>query len=314
MTLTFDISAVSKDIEEKRSYHAGQLTYRDSESREYSFPVQIKTRGHFRRNPRVCDSPPLNIKFPAEAVKETLFRGQGKLKLVTHCRRKLKAFNDYVVQEYLIYRLYNILSEKSMRARLVQVTYQDSKKKARPLTRYGILLENDKMMATRLKVKNIQNKWGYHLLSRISNRVRLIHAIFQFLIGHVDWSVPGEHNVKLIEDPATQEVYPVPYDFDLCGLVNAHYAFADPKFEKRIKSVRERLYRGFFMPMTEFTPVFAYFKEKRAEIYALFNDFPFLKSSRKKSIRRYLDQFYEVLDKPRLVKRHFIDKARKTMR
>ena len=129
LTLTTDIKTVQKDIKEVRSCHPAQLSYIDHQNRKVSLNVEVKTRGHFRRNPKICDSPPLQIKFKPAETRNTIFREQTSLKMVTHCKKRIKAFDNYVVQEYLIYKLYNILTERSFRARLARLTYVDSQKK-----------------------------------------------------------------------------------------------------------------------------------------------------------------------------------------
>lgn len=46
-------------------------------------------------------------------------------------------------------------------------------------------------------------------------------AIFEYMIGNTDWSVPNNHNIELVfsrDNPALMP-YAVPYDFDYCGLV-----------------------------------------------------------------------------------------------
>jgi hypothetical protein len=310
LTLTLDVKTVRKDIKEKRSYHGARLCHKNpaKEEQEILFPIKVKARGNFRRNPRVCDFPPLMLKFSKEFTKGTLFQGQKKLKLVTYCKKNLKVFEDYVMREYLIYRLYNILTEKSFKVRLVKVTYKDSVKKGKPLIRYGILIEDERQVARRLKMKVIKNNRGLAILRQVERRQRLVHAVFQFMIGHTDWSVPGEHNVKLVQDKGTGVVFPLPYDFDLAGLVDAHYAKPSPQLA--IKSVRERLYRGYCAPHEALRPVLDHFNEKKEELYALIEGLPLLKEKLKKSTTRYLGRFYKILDNPRQVKRYFMDNCR----
>lgn len=308
LTITTDIKAVRKDIKEERSYHPAQLSYMDRQNRKISLNVQIRTRGHSRRNPRVCDFPPLRIKFLESEARDTIFRDQTKLKLVTHCQTKIKAFQGYVLQEYLCYKLYNILTDKSFRVRLARVTYVDSKRKTKPYTSFAFFIENEKKMAQRIRGKIIQNTGGLRILSRMKNRV--LHALFQFMIGNTDFSAPFEHNVKLVASDDENEFFPVPYDFDLAGIVDAHYARPDPKLRHKIESVRERLYRGFCGPESQLTFAFPHFNKNKEKIYALYTNFPLLKSKVKKSTIRYLDKFYKIINNPRLVKRHFIKNCR----
>ena len=107
-------------------------------------PVTLSVRGNFRRDGANCRFPPLYLNVPKKAVKHTLFAGQDKLKLVTHCQT-----DEYVVREWMVYRLYNLLTDLSFRARLARVTYADSLRKRPDETHWGLLLEDDADLAKR---------------------------------------------------------------------------------------------------------------------------------------------------------------------
>jgi hypothetical protein len=308
LTITTNIKAVRRDIKEERSYHPAQLSYIDRQNRKISLNIQIRTRGHSRRNPRICDFPPLRIKFLKSETRDTIFRQQTKLKLVTHCQTKIKAFQDYVLQEYLCYKLYNILADESFRVRLARVTYVDSEGKSKPYSSYAFFIEHEKKMAKRIGGKIIQNKESLRILHRMRNRV--LHAVFQFLIGNTDFSAPFGHNVKIVASNDEDVFFPVPYDFDLAGIVDAHYAKPDHKLRHKIKSVRERLYRGYCGPESQLKFAIEYFNKNKEKIYALYTNFPLLRSKVKKSTIRYIDEFYKIINNPRLVKRYFIENCR----
>ena len=71
-------------------------------------------------------------------------------------------------------------------------------------------------------------------------------AVFEYLIGNTDWSVPYQHNIRLLTVPAIKNPVPVPYDFDQAGLVEAFYAL--PSENIGVASVRERVYRSIAYP------------------------------------------------------------------
>ncbi len=80
---------------------------------------------------------PKEQQFPkGDQTKNTVFDYQNDLKLVVPCRG-----DDYVINEWLVYKLYNLLSDKSFKARLVQVDFEDSLKRKKTETHYCILLE-----------------------------------------------------------------------------------------------------------------------------------------------------------------------------
>lgn len=135
LTLTMDIETVTKDIED-REEHAGTLVYKGADGTDVSLSVMLKTRGKTRANPEVCKFPPLQLNFKKKGNYDNLFTGQDKLKLVAHCQKN-KGFDDYVAQEYLTYKHYNILTENSFKVRLLRVTYVDTGGNSDPFTKYA---------------------------------------------------------------------------------------------------------------------------------------------------------------------------------
>jgi hypothetical protein len=135
-------------------------------------------------------------------------------------------------------------------------------------------------------------------------------AMFQYMISNTDWSVPGDHNIKLIQlrDSTAAKPYAIPYDFDYSGLVNAEYAVPDEMLGTT--TVRERVYRGFPRTMEEIKETSAIFLSKKQEIYDLVRNFAPLEKKDKDDMIRFLDEFYnEIVDAGR-AKRAFIDNAR----
>jgi hypothetical protein len=55
---------------------------------------------------------------------------------------------------------------------------------------------------------------------------------------------------------------------------------------------------------------FQQFRDKRSEIYALFDRQEGLESGVRKEITRYVDDFYELIDDPRAVERRIVDKCK----
>lgn len=305
--LAMNVKTVRKDIKEKRSYHPAALSYTNANGQPVTINLKVKTRGVFRRDPRICDFPPLLLNFDDKEIKNTVFRGQNKLKLVTHCKRKINYFDDFVAHEYLVYKLYSLFSDKCFHVRLAEITYVNPGGNRQ--TRLGFFIEDDKKMAKRLNCNRIQNRWGYHLIAKMPIRDQVLLALFQFMVGNTDWSTPLEHNVQLLVHKDYQTIYAVPYDFDITGIINPDYALPDPKLH--IKSMREREYRGFCSNLGKLEQAIAIFKSKKREIFQLYESFPYLKEKYKKSARRYLNDFFEIIDNPRRLKNQIIDKCRK---
>jgi hypothetical protein len=90
--------------------------------------------------------------------------------------------------------------------------------------------------------------------------------------------------------------------------VNAEYAL--PNEELDIKSVRERLYRGFPRTMEELEPVIALFKDTKEKIWNLINNCLWMNAKNKKETTGYLEEFYKIIESKKSVQYHFIDNAR----
>jgi hypothetical protein len=134
--------------------------------------------------------------------------------------------------------------------------------------------------------------------------------VFEFMIGNTDWSVSRNHNIKFITPRKDPKVvpYPIPYDFDFCGLVNAGYA--KPPESLGISTVKDRLYRGYKRSMEELAPILQKFNEHKPAIYDLINNNLLLQASHKKQMLSYLSEFYSIINNKKAVQSYLIDGAR----
>ncbi len=135
-------------------------------------------------------------------------------------------------------------------------------------------------------------------------------VIFQYMIGNTDWSVPKNHNIKLLADKEDSSAKPfvVPYDFDYSGLVNTDYAVPAPALN--LENVTQRLYRGFPRTMAELQAVLKIYQQQKGNIYTMIKNFEPLDKQNKKEMMYYLDNFYDMIDNPKKVQFTFIDDAR----
>ena len=254
-----------------------------------SLEAEVRTRGIFRR--ARCTLPPLRLDIPRKKAEGTPFSGLNKFKLVVHCENG-GVFDQYIVQEYLLYRVYNLLTPLSQRARLLRMTYVDEESPRDSLTRYAILLEEDEDVAKRTGTTHVESKGAGpdHLDSYQSALI----GVFQYMIGNTDWSITGLHNVKLFQ--STTAMYPMAYDFDFAGAVNTRYATPDPRLG--IRTVRERLFRGFCTFENRWQEVYDLFRQKREEITALYMNEPALDAKGRGRTLAYFNEFFEILDDP----------------
>lgn len=297
ITLKGNTRELMNDRSDYPRNHSFVLSCTMDDNSQTSIPVEIKTRGHFRKLKENCYYPPLLIQFPGTGnISTSLFSGQSKLKLVMPCKG-----DEYVVREWLVYKIYNLITPKSFRARLVKVRFDDTnnKKTAEPF--YGILLEEEKQMAARNNAVAVEEKLKPE---QTQPDAFLTMAVFEYLIGNTDWSVEYLQNIKLLKTESSSQRVTVPYDFDHAGIVDAPYAL--PADELQMRSVRERRYRGYCMKdMKAFEGVIALFNKLKNDIYGLYTNCTLLDPKYIKSTTKYLDEFYVTINNPKAWQKDF---------
>jgi hypothetical protein len=300
-TLTADFRTINRDRDPESTKRYTGVLQLPGEGGVPPVPVQLSARGHARRNRAVCAVVPLRLEFAKADLKGTVFAGQRELKLVTHCDND-DDHEQYVLTEYLAYRLYGLFTPFAFRARLARVTYVDPARKGTPVARYGILLENDEDVARRMEGRLYP--FNNRLFRFLDREAVITMTLLQFMIGNSDYSIMALHNVKLVRNQGGV-TYPIGYDFDYSGLVNAPYAIADPRLH--IKTVRDRLYRGPCLMLGELDPLRARVAAKKDEALALIDAVPGLKATRRADAREYLSDFFSLMASPSRAKRALID-------
>jgi len=305
LSITTNLKELVKDVGDKNGYHKGRLSYLLGDS-IVSMRVELRTRGNFRKDRKICAFPPVKIKFDKAEVSYSLFHNQKKLKVVTHCQNRNSRYEQMLIQEYLIYKAYNIFTPEGFRVRLAKITYKDNQNKMEPLTKYSFFIEDFEKMAERNgKIARYDTK--IHQEHTLINKVTKL-AVFQYMVGNTDWGVPTLHNVKLIAKTPTARPVPVPYDFDWASLVNAPYAIPNAKLN--IKSIHDRLYRGYKRTAKDLEYIFKEFRMKKELLYKLYVDCPYLTDKERERALNYFDEFYEIINNPKSVKSEFINQAR----
>ena len=301
-TLTADFKALNKDRNpESTKRFPAVLSVPGQNGASHDIPVKLGTRGHFRLMSRNCDFVPLRLEFPKPEIAGTVFDGQTALKLGTHCRGD-KVYENYTIREYLTYRLFNMITPLSFRARLGRATYVDVTSKKTVATRYSIFIEHENEVARRFG-------------GRIAELPRIVFTdldgptltrmmMFEYMIGNTDFSIWALHNVRIVQDRA-RKLYPVPYDFDLSGFVHAPYASPDPRIG--IRSVLDRLYRGPCRTTDEFEAAAASFRAKRADMLTLIDSMSDLDRDAKSEAKEFLEGFFRSIEKPNAIKKQFVD-------
>ena len=279
------------------------LVYRDAQGTEHSVAASVRVRGRWKPENGNCRFPALFVFFPPMDG-NPLFAGQEMLPLTTHCQPQ-KEYEQFVLKEFLGYRILNLLTDKSLRVRLVRVNYLTPDSRSKPMIRYGFFSEHFRSMARRHDAEVWQTN-KFNPIDGDPFEAALID-LFQFMIGNTDWSSIYGHNIVVIRDRAGKPTA-VPFDLDFAGLVNASYAGPPPNLP--LRSVRQRLYRGMCRADIDWAQLFGYFEGKREAIMALLDDVPGLSNRHRKRATNYLRDFYELLDTPKLRKRKIIAACR----
>ncbi len=255
--------------------------------------IEIRTRGNFRLEN--CFYPPMRIKMKKKQAENTVFQGDRKLKLVLPCS-KAKTAGNYLGKEYLAYQLYEDVAEHSFQTRLLKVTLTNTDdKKGERVELLGFFIEDDDEVADRFGAKIIEDKRIVPTLMEDTATVR--HDFFQLMIGNTDWSGLFQHNEKVMMiDEKT--IVPLPYDFDMTGLVNPPYGQVNTNVG--IERVTDRLYRGFCRDPELMQAIREEFLAKESQIFQTVDQSgPYFAESDGKACRLYLKDFFDILKSDR---------------
>ena len=307
VTITAPLTTLIKE-RSKDEYLAGAFQYTEADGNTVNFDLDVRARGNFRH--KTCEFPPVTLNLKRSQAQGTLFDKQNKLKLVIQCAKNDR-YEQMVLREYLAYRILNTLVDTSFRVRLLRVRYVDTETDNESKTRYAFLIEHKKRLAARLDLEGIKIERA--TVAAIQPDLLNLTSIFQYLIGNTDFSPiagpPGDdccHNYVLFGNDV-DPIMAIPYDFDQSGLVNAPYAEPNERF--RIRSVRQRVYRGRCANNEHVEASLSQFQDHRDAIYEKITEQEGLVSDVRKQLIRYVDGFYKLIDNPRDVQRRIVQRC-----
>jgi len=278
---------------------AGSLTVQGAAPE--TLAIKLSTRGITRRQADVCSFPPLRVEFTDKPAATSLFKGQKRLKLVTHCQPQA-SFQQHVLLEYAAYRMYNLLTPASFDARLATIDYVDPA--GRPIvTRVGYFIEDIDDVAKRNDMTRLKTKDKLQIAQLNAHDAERF-ALFQYMIGNLDWAMTAGpagtdccHNSRpLGAAGATTNLTPTPYDFDFSGMVDAPYA--TPPAGIKLSNVRVRKYRGYCRTNAEAPGVAAEFAAHKAAMLAVLDQTPQLDEASRKKASAYLGGFFDQIGNP----------------
>jgi len=308
--LDIKLSLSVKEIRKSREdtlYLSHKLYYRNASGIYDSIKVGLKGRGNSRM--QICYFPPLWVKIQKKDAKGTVFEGNKKVKLVVPCEGQRES-NELILREYLCYKLYEIVTPYAFKTRLVNIELTERrKKKTDTWQQKGILIEDVDKTAKRFNATELnETKLSAAALHDTS---ALRFDMFQFMIANTDWSKGFQHNSKLIYQKPN--VIPIPYDFDMSGLVDAPYAVVSQINGEQlpIESVTQRYYRGHCRSheLTEFVREEFLSREEKflATADELKDELP---AKDIEEIKDYLKYFFTILKDDDLFEREVVSRCR----
>jgi hypothetical protein len=274
----------------------GKIYYTLDDGSEAALNVKIEARGNFRRQRTICKFPPYWINFKKSEVKGTPFAGLDKVKMVSHCNQGWRTYEPYMYTEYLIYKTFNMLTDFSFGVRLASISYLDTDKEKDEGVYGAFFIEHVDSLEDRLRAKQVKDR--FILPSRYNLRQLCLAEMFQFMIGNTDFSFFASedeccHNAKVFAPIGNSSgLFPVPYDFDMTGLVSAPYAEPNPNFP--IRSIQHRLYRGIEVDEEIWAETVTLFFDNREKIEALWANFELIEEKYRTKALKYIAEFYKV--------------------
>jgi hypothetical protein len=291
ISLTFDITTYMAE-KPREEYLDALLSYRFNETDSVNKKLRLRARGDYRY--RTCEFPPIRLNFRDTSFGFADLDSLNNVKMVTHCFDTV-TFENYLMREYLIYKLYNIVTDYSFRVRFLKVRYIDIGKDALYYEQYGFVLEPIDMITSRYNAVELEDvEFGFDDVEpELMNKI----AVFQFLLGNSDWNIPMIHNFKIIKqsESLTSKVIPIPYDFDYSGFVNAHYSV--PRGDLNLLKITDRAYLGPCRSEEEFRLTLDEFMGYKEAFLDEVRNFRYLDRTVRRELLDYINSFYDLYRK-----------------
>jgi hypothetical protein len=284
-TLIFDLDSL---IQYKESGKEVQGTLSLNLEEQLTIPVELRARGVFRK--KHCPFPPIRLQLKKAATLKNDWGDYRNYKLVTHCFDTTTT-DELLLREFLIYKMYEQLSDMSFKTQLLRMQYLIE---GDTLRHFAILIENELEMSERLGLQEMDIR---------KTRLKSIHfdhykkfVLFQYMVGNTDWNLKEGHNTKYVLEDDSDTPIIIPYDFDCSGLVNAPYAM--PYSTLPIEDVRQRYFMYQGKKTDDFDSTISGFIEQKESFYFLVNSFPYLSDYAKNDVLTYIGEFYEIIEDP----------------
>lgn len=225
----------------------GTLTYRDRGREGRVDDVTVTVRGNTSRRDTECSFPKLKVAWQQNAVKIGTHCGDSPDDTVTERFGRL-ANERSPVREAFVYRLLDSVGVLTLRARTARITYVygDAGEAPRSIVRNAFIVEDNEDARTRLgAARQIDAARFTSARDAFSAEDAAGLAFAEAMIGNFDWCVrffkgdtyrcDGRHplwNVLVLVWPDGR-TRPLPYDFDVTGMVAGYHRWFNDIFNER---------------------------------------------------------------------------------
>ena len=290
LTLETDFTQLNNNRRSDDSYKA-RITFKDEMGKKRVWDLKVKARGAFRRI-HCSEMPPLKLNFKKSELSAAGLADFDDLKLVPYCMGTEDIAKDALFREYLIYKLFNAITDSSFRVQLLRITYKDTASGLK-LQQWAFLIEDTAQLRNRIGAEKAEESNAFNLPAEHfeSEFLRTV-SVFQYMTGNADWSLSTGKNLKLLKKEG--KIVAVPYDFDYTSLVNAPYFVPDSDFG--MTSREQRVFLGFPEDIGSLQTATQKILGKRSEIEGIIKNFKLLSLASRKDMLAYLAGYFDNPD------------------
>lgn len=286
LNLRFDFdSLMANKMQEE--YIDAELEILESNEELYTLECKLRTRGNMRK--KLCTLPPLKLDFKKKELRYNGFASFDDLKLVLQCLENQESAY-HTMKEFLVYKLYNIVDTTSLRVKAVDLDFIDKRDSIRSY--FSFILEDEDLMAARLNASLIET--DSLTQDALMRDVYLKMVFFQFMIANNDWSIWSGHNLRFLRLPQFNRLYPVPYDFDYCGLVNQKYEMSESAFGRVDMNNRKLILKS--ITQAELKYMIRFYNGIRKDLYRVCDQAYYLPSSERRKVKEAIESFYKIIN------------------
>lgn len=286
--LSVDWKGVVKTKSDK-SYLPGNVLVKPGNQDSIALPVKVKARGNMRFN--ICQIPPLKLKFKKSDLSRYNLASFNEMDVVHPCKNG-ELYEQFILREYLAYKLWALLSPYAFEVQLIRLHYIDPDGSENQESSYAFLTENTEELVARLDGR--QNRTTIISSNAVEKETDLTMALFQFMIGNTDWNIQNRHNLEFVILPGHSLLVPIPYDFDYAGMVGTPYAVHHESLQ--LSSVYSRYYQGKCVPQEEVEAALQVFREQKREILAIPFSIHGMDEKSSAQAHQYLGDFFEIIE------------------